>query len=464
MILSTKSLRMSVLLCMITILCASCRVGGNFKSAEEQCKILFEKRTQGYASHKKARTVRVKTGYKYPGHDGGTLLVQNKKDNLPPGNKDGFSPNEPDKDTRPARALAVTHSETTLKASGAKLNLKPANLKAKVSDPHVDHSTRQVYAVRSGSEIPVSGNVLSFAGVLSAFVTFTILGLARNRARKISQWAAANPWKSRGLIAALQTISTIGALMIGHHLYNAGVNFETTIGLGWISVFLASAITYPNAFPRIIPSGKPSYLKRKMYDMAVYTSATMLMLQLGNTAKFDEVYASARTQISPNYAHQVMPVPTFGEERVQPETNSRSEGGKGLGAKIALTIAAVLVFLTIGYLVAALACSLSCSGAEAAAVLVAIFGFGGLIVGLIKVIQRIFRKEVPLLSVRTEADIAMISQLLKPSKVYRIEMKSGEIIRLNYVKSENGNLFGRVGNRDHMYSIDMNLIRNIWRR
>jgi len=67
--------------------------------------------------------------------------------------------------------------------------------------------------------------------------------------------------------------------------------------------------------------------------------------------------------------------------------NSMSEGGK-----VALIILTVLVAIGLGMLIAALSCSLSCSGSEAAAVLVAVVGYAGLIFLTILVIRSIVRQ------------------------------------------------------------------------
>jgi membrane protein implicated in regulation of membrane protease activity len=62
------------------------------------------------------------------------------------------------------------------------------------------------------------------------------------------------------------------------------------------------------------------------------------------------------------------------------------------GGKVGLIILCVVMALVLTYLVAAIACSLSCSGAEGAAVVVAIFGLAGVALLTFFVIRSIVRK------------------------------------------------------------------------
>jgi hypothetical protein len=69
-----------------------------------------------------------------------------------------------------------------------------------------------------------------------------------------------------------------------------------------------------------------------------------------------------------------------------------NEQKKNRGTKIALVVLASLVSLGLLYLLAGLACSISCNGSEAGAILVLIFGISGIVTLYIVVIKAIFRK------------------------------------------------------------------------
>jgi hypothetical protein len=62
------------------------------------------------------------------------------------------------------------------------------------------------------------------------------------------------------------------------------------------------------------------------------------------------------------------------------------------GGKVGLIILCVLLALILAYGVAALACSLSCAGSDAAAVIVAVLGLGGIVLLTIFLIRSIIRK------------------------------------------------------------------------
>ena len=67
------------------------------------------------------------------------------------------------------------------------------------------------------------------------------------------------------------------------------------------------------------------------------------------------------------------------------------KGNKDGDAKAGLIIVTIIAALGLLYLVAALACSLSCNGSDAAAVVVLILGLAAIIWGTIAVINRISR-------------------------------------------------------------------------
>ena len=68
-------------------------------------------------------------------------------------------------------------------------------------------------------------------------------------------------------------------------------------------------------------------------------------------------------------------------------------GKKADAEQVALIILACIAAVGLLYLVMALACTLSCNGSDAAAVIVAILGLAGIIWGLIAVIRAINRKK-----------------------------------------------------------------------
>lgn len=448
-----------VLFGVLGFLSLSCRTNQKFLSAEEQCKELFQKRVEvRHAQRSKKKTDLRLARVQVPGARKSLILTQHK-------------PKQPvvvrlsDK--------VVMHIPLVLPAFQTKGNatvgqsefvVKPQE-NSKGSDDNIQSLTKVPLPAYSGTNHIWNGNTLMLMAACAAMVGFLSLKLGQYRARKISEWAAANPWKARGVITGIKTTTTIAALAAGHHLYHAGIAFDLPVQLATLSFVLASAITYPNAFPKFIRPVHSSYLKRKAYDLAVFMSGAMLVTQLATTSKFNEAYDFATTNFSKQQSNYLLePTPGAAMDVAQVHAQSQPAAGLSVGAKIALTILVVAVFVFFGYLVAALACSLSCGGAEAAATIVALGGAAALIFGLFKALKGIFKKPVPLYVAQEHADATEISKILQPKKIYRVELKNGEVIRMEFSKIEGGELFGLVGNHDIMHTIQIDEIARIWRR
>jgi len=73
-------------------------------------------------------------------------------------------------------------------------------------------------------------------------------------------------------------------------------------------------------------------------------------------------------------------------------TKAKLKGDKTTGEEIALIILTCIAAVGLLYLVAALACTLSCNGSDAAAIIVAVLGTVAVIWGAVAVIRSINRK------------------------------------------------------------------------
>jgi hypothetical protein len=89
-------------------------------------------------------------------------------------------------------------------------------------------------------------------------------------------------------------------------------------------------------------------------------------------------------------------------KQVKSYVTEKATGHDQIALKIFLTICTLVAALGVGYLVAAVSCSLSCSGLDGLAILVALLGLGGIIYGSIKLIQAIShisgKKQTPVVS------------------------------------------------------------------
>ena len=78
-------------------------------------------------------------------------------------------------------------------------------------------------------------------------------------------------------------------------------------------------------------------------------------------------------------------------KQVQVYAKAKIKGDNFVAAKVFLIILTIAAAVGLAYLLAGLACSLSCSGAEGLALLVAIVGLTGIIIGSIALIRAILR-------------------------------------------------------------------------
>ena len=72
---------------------------------------------------------------------------------------------------------------------------------------------------------------------------------------------------------------------------------------------------------------------------------------------------------------------------------AKLSGNKSEGDKAGLTILAIIAALGLAFLVGALACNLSCSGSDGAAIAVAVIGLGAIVWLLVVVLKSINKKK-----------------------------------------------------------------------
>ncbi len=232
--------------------------------------------------------------------------------------------------------------------------------------------------------------------------------------RKLSLWAKQNPWHARFVIVIsfllLGTIAILSGLMLG----NLGVSLPLAFLLCFAAVYAFAFITYP----RKKEKGTVFYRKQKSCDFLLAASTFFMILYLGNHPeqlfRYQAPFASAiaSTPLNPGDSLQrsYKPIHAFaasmkGEDgkllkwkerkkllKEQIKTIKKTEG-LSRNSQTGLIILSVIVALGLLYLVGALACSLSCNGSEAAAVIVGVGGAALVIFLLILVIRNLTGKK-----------------------------------------------------------------------
>ena len=211
--------------------------------------------------------------------------------------------------------------------------------------------------------------------------------------KAISFWAKNHLWLTRlGIVLILYPIINISGWILGSILQVEGFQFSylTYYFLAFITVALVAFYS-----SRKSNTGRYSYTRRKITDALLAFTTFCFALLTGNH------FNSSFQNIAPVHASEQITTslikPKPGKEKkksfkkilkdLKKKYKQSSEAGKVL-----LIILTILVALGAVYLLAALSCSIACGGAEALAYVVFLLGLGGIIFGVVKIIQSIVRK------------------------------------------------------------------------
>jgi hypothetical protein len=236
--------------------------------------------------------------------------------------------------------------------------------------------------------------------------------------KKISIWASANKWPSRIIIVGSYFVLNTIALFLGDALAISNMIIPAL----WIYVLgviaIASFILYPSKKDK--SSYNNFYKTQKTCDLLLISTGFLLIIGFGNhyhlsrnQSPFSFTYAGAASISTGKNATElklIEPAPKKKGSLIRQWKQKLKENIRRIrkeykdaspGEKTALIIVTILVALLLLYLVAALSCNISCSGNDAAAVIVLLLGTGLLVFFTVRVIKRINRgtprkpKEVP---------------------------------------------------------------------
>ena len=229
--------------------------------------------------------------------------------------------------------------------------------------------------------------------------------------KQLSFWARQHKWSSRFIIVLSFAIMNVLAIISGSLLNDLDVNISKWFLILSIVLFCIVWLRYPNRKK----SGINTYAFRKTCDSILIGATFFMFMYFGNrqTTPFDSttLFASSISNFSlPKdstrtyktveefkkslYDQSGKPLKWKERKKLLKQQIKMIKHDKAIsdGGKVALIMLCVLVAIFLAYGVAALSCSLSCSGSEGAATIVAIFGFAGIILLTIFVIRAIVRK------------------------------------------------------------------------
>lgn len=228
--------------------------------------------------------------------------------------------------------------------------------------------------------------------------------------RKLSFWAKHHPVLARITIIVSRILLILIACFLGKQLLASGIELSPLWIYFFIGLFFVAGATYPRKRSSF------NYLKRKLYDFTVAACGFFIMLSLVTQLDkpfYATVQATVPVDQSPyKYSEAKNLLEQFkngektkfsGKEKriIRKEFNyqllqyakAKITGKKADADQALLIILACIAAVGLLFLVMSLACTLSCNGSDAAAIIVAVLGLAGIIWGLIAVIRAINRKK-----------------------------------------------------------------------
>ena len=232
--------------------------------------------------------------------------------------------------------------------------------------------------------------------------------------QKISYWASCNINSARFLIVTIKILIAALAYYTGMALYKmqlilpaAEIYFFTLV------LLIATVIFYP------LEKKKLHYIKQKICDFILPLCAFLVFTIWVNNANVVNTSAVA-------YGSSIVKHPTAQEilksgkikaslsvkekrilkkeffKQLKVYAAATVTGNKAKAGEAWKIILAIIALLGLLYLLAALVCSLSCGGSDAAAVIVGVLGLAGLIWGFIALMKAINRKPKKTVNAKAE--------------------------------------------------------------
>jgi Na+/melibiose symporter-like transporter len=235
--------------------------------------------------------------------------------------------------------------------------------------------------------------------------------------KQISQWAYAHPKKALACIVAIKLILIFLSYYIGNYLKDSGYLFGPIIFIVVVTVCAIIAFLYPRR-KKWLPFQLYFYEKQKACDFLITLCFFFMMCWLFNQERLPALQTISMA-VAPT-AHPPAGKPSRAEEilnslssrdkssltrkekrilktefkrQIGIFTKATVQGDKEKSGSSWRMILAIFAAVGLSLVLAALVCSLSCGGSDTAAVLVAVIGFAGIIIGLVYVIKGIKKRE-----------------------------------------------------------------------
>ncbi len=229
--------------------------------------------------------------------------------------------------------------------------------------------------------------------------------------RKISVWAKHHAGHARIVIVIIKIVLLITAVYSGKLIYECGIALSPVLAILSALLIIAAALIHPEkSLP--IDSKKKLYALRKGCEFTLAFATFIFVSVQSNNLRVSNESASFNSAIAASFIKGHTPTAeeiinslkyrsknslTKEEKRIlkkeffkQAKIYARAKiNGDKSGAKAGLIILTIIGAVGLSMLLAGLACSIACGGADGLAVLVAVVGLSGIIWGTIVTIKAI---------------------------------------------------------------------------
>ena len=236
--------------------------------------------------------------------------------------------------------------------------------------------------------------------------------------KKISVWAKNHKWSARIIIILSFAILNVAGIITGIMLDDLNVKIPAAVLTISFLIYFAGIIFYPSKSERKKITASLFYKKQKTCDFILAFSTFLMLICISNDRFRSIQYfsplqaATASKPITPadSTIRTYKSIKAFSASLKDEKRESlkwkekkkllkeqiraiKKSDELSKGAKVALIVLSVIVALGLVSLVASLACSLSCNGSDAAAILVGVGGTALVIFLLVIAIRAITGKK-----------------------------------------------------------------------
>jgi hypothetical protein len=235
--------------------------------------------------------------------------------------------------------------------------------------------------------------------------------------KKISYWAKNHIWQSRLLIILIYILLNVNGIFTGKLLSEVNVIIPEIYFIVCIIFTIVLCIFYPERNAKPVVSSSVFYVRRKLFDFCLGAVTFLMIIYAGNNWK--HLFAKSESAQASNIIHVPKDTAIYNNPLIKNfiaviksmDVNKLSQREKlrlikdqiktikhdkdtSNGSKALLITLSIIIALILLYGLAGLSCSLSCSGSEALAIIVAIGGTFLIIFFLIRIIKRITNSHV----------------------------------------------------------------------